>query len=54
MERLGHASAAFTLNVYGHVSPGMQTEAAAAFAKLMLPKVVTEIREQGESEGVIG
>jgi integrase len=34
MERLGHASAAFTLNVYGHVSPGMQTEAAAAFAKL--------------------
>jgi integrase len=54
MERLGHASAAFTLNVYGHLSPGMQTEAAAAFAKLMLPKVVTEIREQGESEGVIG
>ncbi len=34
-ERLGHASPAFTMSVYGHVSPGMQAEAANAFAKLM-------------------
>ncbi len=34
-ERLDHASPAFTMSVYGHVSPGMQAEAANAFAKLM-------------------
>ena len=34
-ERLGHASAAFTVQVYGHVSPGRQAEVAEAFAKLM-------------------
>ena len=34
-QRLGHASAAFTMQVYGHVSPGMQEEAAIAFAGLM-------------------
>lgn len=34
-ERLGHASAAFTLQVYGHVSAGMQAQAAAAFADYM-------------------
>jgi len=34
-ERLGHASAAFTLQVYGHVSSGMQATAANAFANLM-------------------
>ncbi len=34
-ERLGHASAAFTLQVYGHVSAGMQEQAAADFANLM-------------------
>ncbi len=31
-ERLGHANPAFTMNVYQHVLPGMQAEAAAAFA----------------------
>lgn len=30
-ERLGHANAAFTMNVYQHVLPGMQAEAASAF-----------------------
>ena len=34
-ERLGHASPAFTMQVYGHVSAGMQEEAAKAFAGLM-------------------
>ena len=34
-ERLGHASAAFTMQVSGHVSPGFQGEAAVAFANTM-------------------
>ncbi len=34
-ERLGHASAAFTMQVYGHVAAGLQQEAANAFADLM-------------------
>ena len=34
-ERLGHASAAFTLQIYGHVSAGMQAQAADAFAEYM-------------------
>lgn len=31
-ERLGHASVTITLNIYAHVLPGMQAEAAALFA----------------------
>jgi hypothetical protein len=34
-ERLGHASPAFTMSVYQEVLPGMQSEAAAAFAALV-------------------
>ncbi len=34
-ERLGHASAAFTMSVYQHVLPGMQAEAANVFAGLI-------------------
>ena len=34
-ERLGHASAGFTLNTYGHVIPGMDDDAAAAFDALI-------------------
>lgn len=34
-ERLGHASAAFTLTVYAHVLPGMQAAAAAEVADLI-------------------
>jgi integrase len=34
-QRLGHASPAFTMQVYGHLSAGMQEEAANAFAGLM-------------------
>jgi integrase len=34
-ERLGHASAAFTMSVYQHVLPGMQAEAASVFAGLV-------------------
>jgi integrase len=35
-ERLGHESPAFTLKQYTHVMPGMQAEAAALFAALVL------------------
>ncbi len=34
-ERLGHGSVAFTLDVYGHVSPGQEADAAAAVAALV-------------------
>ena len=34
-ERLGHASVAFTMQVYAHVIPGMQADAAAAFGNLV-------------------
>jgi integrase len=34
-ERLGHASVAFTLDVYGHVLPGQQADAAAAVSALV-------------------
>jgi integrase len=34
-DRLGHASVAFTLDVYGHVLPGQQADAAAAVAALV-------------------
>jgi integrase len=35
-ERLGHASVAFTLQVYGHVIPGMDADAATTVADLIL------------------
>ena len=34
-ERLGHAHPAFTMATYQHVLPGMQADAAAAFAELL-------------------
>lgn len=34
-DRLGHASAAFTMQVYGHLAAGLQGKAAEAFAELM-------------------
>ncbi len=34
-ERLGHASVAFTMQVYQHVLPGMQADAAATFGKIV-------------------
>jgi hypothetical protein len=32
---MGHASAAFTMQVFGHVEAGLQVEAAAAYAKVI-------------------
>jgi len=34
-DRLGHANAAFTMQVYGHVAADLQAQAATAFADLM-------------------
>lgn len=34
-ERLGHSNPAFTMSVYQHVLPGMQAEAAVAFAQVL-------------------
>ena len=34
-ERLGHATVAFTKQVYAHVIPGMQADAASAFGNLV-------------------
>ena len=36
-ERLGHHSTAFTLDVYTHVVPSMQQQAAETVAGLILP-----------------
>jgi integrase len=35
-ERLGHSTIAFTLDVYSHAIPHMQTEAAVQIANLVL------------------
>jgi integrase len=35
-ERLGHESPAFTMKQYAHALPGMQAEAAAQIASLVL------------------
>jgi len=34
-ERLGHASVAFTMQIYQHVLPGMQADAAATFGEIV-------------------
>ena len=35
-ERLGHATVGFTLDVYSHVMPGLQEDAAATVAALVV------------------
>ena len=34
-KRLGHSSVSMTMDVYGHLMPGWQREAAEVFAKAM-------------------
>ena len=36
-ERLGHATAAFTIETYQHVMPGMQADAATVIEALLTP-----------------
>lgn len=50
-ERLGHATAAFTLQVYSHVIPGMDEEAATSVAALMLSAGDTEPHANGRTFG---
>lgn len=47
-EQLGHASAAFTLDVYAHLLPHMQTEAASKVEALLNPI------KQGRSKSIRG
>jgi hypothetical protein len=52
-ERLGHASPGFTLNVYQHVLPGMQAEAAQVLDHLLEPPAgVTSPSGQGAGASV--
>ena len=46
-ERLGHATPAFTMNVYQHVLPGMQADAAAAFGEIVFSS------QQGAARGYL-
>ena len=41
-ERLGHANAAFTIETYQHVLPGMQADAARVFEQLVRRGETTE------------
>ncbi|MGE3077241.1 MAG: tyrosine-type recombinase/integrase [Dehalococcoidia bacterium] len=47
-ERLGHATVSITLDVYSHVVPSMQTEAAEAMDRL-LTKTYPTVQQAGES-----
>jgi integrase len=38
--RLGHAKASITLDIYGHLIPSMQTEAAEKIDELIMPVAV--------------
>ncbi len=49
-ERLGHANVAFTMNVYQHVLPGMQAEAAETFARL-LEEWMRPLSAAGDADG---
>ena len=49
-ERLGHFSAAFTLDTYGHVLPGQQAQAAEAAASLLVNKVSWDAINAGPSQ----
>jgi len=40
-EQLGHASAAFTLDIYSHVLPHMQEEAAAKVEAVLTGRLLT-------------
>jgi len=50
-ERLGHASATFTMNTYQWLLPGMQAEAAAAFERILAtPEPAEDADEAGDGE----
>src|SRR3712207_9287394 len=49
-ERLGHANIAITLDVYSHVIPGMDAQAANAVASLILDGFSSSRSEEHTSE----
>lgn len=51
-ERLGHSTPGFTMATYQHVLPGMQAEAARAFAALLEPLPVFYPVEVPVEDGV--
>ncbi len=51
-ERLGHSSAAFTLDVYGHLLPTIQKLAAARLQEIMSPKMLKLLVNPQERENV--
>ncbi len=50
-ERLGHAKAAFTIETYQHVLPGMQADAARVFERLVGREVPPTEKSTGEGRG---
>lgn len=53
-ERLGHAKAAFTIETYPHVLPGMQADAARTFEQLVVRDVIPGAKSTGELGGRAG
>lgn len=51
-ERLGHASITMTLDLYSHVTPGLQAAAAAKFDELINPKLKSEAVDKSVSKPV--
>jgi integrase len=49
-ERLGHATASFTLDVYGWVLPGMQADAAAVFSRLVSADPASPSEQLGDED----
>ena len=41
-ERLGHSSIAITMDIYSHVMPGLQEEAAIRFEEALKPRNLEE------------
>ena len=41
-ERLGHSSIAITMDIYSHVMPGLQEEAAIRFEEALKPRMLEE------------
>ena len=41
-ERLGHSSIAITMDIYSHVMPGLQEEAAIRFEEALTPRILEE------------
>jgi hypothetical protein len=49
-ERLGHSSIAITLDIYSHVAPGMQEDAAAKLGAIVFGGAGEEIPRAGDPE----